>query len=153
LVERVNWKWCTDCWRPIVFLKRQYGPAEMMALHRMADFGMVSSLDDGMNLVAKEFVGSRADEDGVLILSRFTGAARELTDALLVNPFALDEVADAMHQALTMPTDERHKRMHKMRERVAANNVYRWAGKLLSELLRFEFPENARPDWELVAVR
>jgi trehalose 6-phosphate synthase len=154
LVERINWKWCTESWRPIVFLKRQHGPIEMMALHRLAQFCTVSSLDDGMNLVAKEFVASRADEDGVLILSRFTGAARELTDAVLVNPFALDEMADAMHQALTMPDDERHKRMQRMRARVADNNVYRWAGKLLSALLKFEFPESVRPEWEFaVAVR
>ena len=113
----------------------------MMALHRLADFCVVSSLHDGMNLVAKEFVASRTDEDGVLILSQFTGAARELTDALLVNPFAADEMADAILHALTMPEDERRRRMAKMREAVAENNVYRWAGKFLSALTKFEFPE------------
>jgi trehalose 6-phosphate synthase len=152
LVERINWKWCTENWRPIVFLKRQHGPVEMMALHRLAHFCVVSSLDDGMNLVAKEFVASRADEDGVLVLSRFTGAARELRDALLVNPFALDELADAIQHALTMPDDERHLRMHRLRAQVAENNVYRWAGKLLSALLRFEFPDIARSEWELAAA-
>jgi trehalose 6-phosphate synthase len=152
LVERINWTWCTDTWRPIFFIKRQHGPVEMMALHRLAQFCVVSSLDDGMNLVAKEFVASRTDEDGVLILSRFTGAARELTDAVLVNPFALDEIADAMHQALTMPDDERHKRMQRLRAQVAENNIYRWAGKLLSALLKFEFPENARSEWEFAAA-
>ena len=80
--------------------KRHFDQVEMMALHRLADFCIVSSLHDGMNLVAKEFVASRFDEDGVLILSRFTGAARELTDAVLFNPFAIDELADAMHEAL-----------------------------------------------------
>jgi trehalose 6-phosphate synthase len=146
LVEHLNWKWSTDDWRPIIYLKRQHSPLEMMALHRLADFCIVSSLDDGMNLVAKEFVASRFDEDGVLILSRFTGAARELTSAALVNPFAVDEIAEAMRLALEMPEEERRRRMQKMRAAVADNNVYRWAGKILSALLNFEIPENgARP--------
>ena len=151
LVEEINWKWSTDSWRPIVYLKQQHSPRQMMALHRLADFCIVSSLDDGMNLVAKEFVASRADEDGVLILSRFTGAARELTNAVIVNPFAIDEVAEAMHLALTMPEEDRRKRMHKMREVVAQNNIYRWAGKLLSALLKFEFAESPRSEFDLVA--
>jgi alpha,alpha-trehalose-phosphate synthase [UDP-forming] len=150
LVETINWKWSTDSWRPIVFLKQQYGSVDMMALHQLADFCIVSSLDDGMNLVAKEFAASRIDEDGVLILSRFTGAARELTSAVLVNPFAVDEVADAIHQALMMPPDERHKRMQRMRAAVAENNIYRWAGKFLSVLLTFEVPEDAPVAPELV---
>jgi trehalose 6-phosphate synthase len=94
-----------------------------------------------MNLVAKEFVASRFDLDAVLILSKFTGAARELADALQVNPFAIGEVADAMRQAIEMPVEERQKRMERLRDQVAANNVYRWAGKILSTLLRFEIPE------------
>jgi trehalose 6-phosphate synthase len=145
LVESINWKWSTESWRPIVLLKDQFGSLDMMALHRLADFCIVSSLDDGMNLVAKEFVASRTDEDGMLVLSRFTGAARELTHAVLVNPFAVDEVAEAIHQALTMPADERRKRMQKMRESVAENNIYRWAGKFLSALLKFEVSDNEIP--------
>ena len=89
-----------------------------MALHRLADFCVVSSLHDGMNLVAKEFVASRHDEDGVLVLSRFTGSARELADALLVNPFAVDEIAEALHRRMTMPEGERAARMERMREQV-----------------------------------
>jgi trehalose 6-phosphate synthase len=151
IVEQINWKWGTDSWSPIVYLKQQHSPTQMMALHRLAEFCLVNSLDDGMNLVAKEFIASRFDEDGVLILSRFTGAARELTNAILVNPFAVDEVAEAMHQALQMPQEERRKRMQRMREVVAENNIYRWAGKFLSALLKFEFPESPRPEYELVA--
>src|SRR6202040_4228106 len=139
LVEEINWRWSTDTWKPIVYLKQQYNQVEMMALHRLAPFCLVTSLDDGMNLVAKEFVGSRFDGDGVLILSRFTGAARELTSAVLFNPFAINELAVAMFQGLTMPNEERRKRMQKMRAVVAANNIYRWAGKVLSTLLKFEF--------------
>jgi alpha,alpha-trehalose-phosphate synthase [UDP-forming] len=142
LVDELNEKWGDDSWRPIVYLKRHHSPLQMMALHGLADFCIVSSLDDGMNLVAKEFVASRFDEDGVLILSRFTGAARELDHALLVNPFAIDELAVAIHKALEMPDEERRKRMQKMREVVAENNIYRWAGKFLSALFKFEFPEN-----------
>jgi alpha,alpha-trehalose-phosphate synthase [UDP-forming] len=154
LVEEINWRWSTDAWKPIVYLKQQYGSIQMMALHRLAKFCMVNSLDDGMNLVAKEFVASRFDEDGVLILSRFTGAARELTDAVLVNPFAIDEMADALKQALEMPEEERRKRMQKLRAMVAENNIYRWAGKYLSTLLKFEFPdtEAARSSMELASV-
>jgi trehalose 6-phosphate synthase len=150
LVEDINWKWSTDSWEPIVYLKQQYSMPEMMALHRLANFCVVSSLDDGMNLVAKEFVASRSDGDGVLILSRFTGAARELTSAMLVNPYAVTEIAEAIGQALDMSEEERRKRMQKMRAAVADNNIYRWAGKFLSALLQFEFPESAHPDLELV---
>jgi trehalose 6-phosphate synthase len=103
-----------------------------------------------MNLVAKEFVASRVDDDGVLILSRFTGAARELAGAVVVNPFAVDEIAEAINQALEMPEEDRRKRMQKMRSAVADNNVYRWAGKLLSALLKFEFPETNAVEGELV---
>jgi alpha,alpha-trehalose-phosphate synthase [UDP-forming] len=146
LIDEINWRWSTETWRPIIYLKNQHSPIEMMALHRLADFCVVNSLDDGMNLVAKEFVASRFDEGGMLVLSRFTGAARELTQAVLVNPFAVNELAEAIQQTLVMPDDERRKRMRKMREQVADNNIYRWAGKFLSKLLKFEFPEPARPE-------
>lgn len=142
LVEQINWKWSTNGWRPIVLLKEHFDQPEMIALHRLSHFCIVSSLHDGMNLVAKEYVASRFDEDGMLILSQFTGAARELTDALLVNPFAVEETAEAIRQALEMPEADRRKRMQKMRDAVANNNIYRWAGKAVSALLRFEFPEN-----------
>ncbi|HYV39662.1 MAG TPA: trehalose-6-phosphate synthase [Gemmataceae bacterium] len=152
LVEEINWRWSSDSWRPIVYLKQQQGPVQMMALHRLADFCVVSSLDDGMNLVAKEFVASRVDGDGALILSRFTGAARELSQAQLVNPFAVEEVAAAMHAVLTMPEEDRRRHMQKMRTAVADNNIYRWAGKFLSSLLNFEFPESPREEREAVAL-
>ena len=116
---------------------------DMIALHRLARFCVVSSLHDGMNLVAKEFVASRDDEHGCLILSRFAGAHRELPDALEINPFAIHEVSMAMHRALLMSATEQKRRMIRMREQVAYNNVYRWAGKFLSALLKVDFPENA----------
>lgn len=142
LVEQINFRWKERSWQPILFLKQHYGPIDMMAVHRLANFCVVSSLHDGMNLVAKEFIASRVDERGVLILSRFTGSARELNDAIQVNPFAVHELADAMHQALVMPPEEQGKRMARMREHLERHNVYRWGGKVLSELLKFDFPEN-----------
>jgi len=142
LVEQLNWKWGNGTWKPVILLKQHHNLVQMAALHRLTRFFIVNSLHDGMNLVAKEYVASRFDEDGVLVLSRFTGAQRELPDALSVNPFALHETADAIHQALTMPESERQRRMRRMRERVAYNNVYRWAGKILSNLLKFDLPES-----------
>jgi trehalose 6-phosphate synthase len=141
LVEELNWKWGTRSWTPLTLVKRHTTEVQMTALHRLARFCLVNSLHDGMNLVAKEFVASRNDEDGVLILSQFTGAAQELSDALLINAFSMDECADAMHQALEMSREERRRRMQRMREAVAGNNVYRWAGKLFSALLKFDFAE------------
>lgn len=142
VVEELNWKWSQDSWCPVIFLKQHYNQTDLVALHRLADFCIVSSLHDGLNLVAKEFIASRINEDGSLILSHFTGAARELTDALLVNPFAIDEIADAIYKALTMPPSERRRRMKKMRAAVESNNIYRWAGKVMSALLKFDFPES-----------
>ena len=106
LVEQLNWRWGTLKWRPVVYFKRHFSPVEMAALHRLANFCIVSSLHDGMNLVAKEFVASRPDEDGVLVLSQFAGAALELSDAVLFNPYAIDELADAIRQAVEMPQAE-----------------------------------------------
>jgi trehalose-6-phosphate synthase len=140
-VERINWKWSTSRWRPLIYYKRHFSMVEMAALHRMADFCIVSSLHDGMNLVAKEFVASRMDEDGVLLLSQFAGSALELTDAVLFNPFAIDEMAEAIRQALEMAPAERKKRMQRMRSAVQDNNVYRWAGKILSALLKLDSAE------------
>jgi trehalose 6-phosphate synthase len=139
-VQAINDRWRTDTWEPITYIKEQQG-AIMMALHRLSRFCIVSSLHDGMNLVAKEFVASRHDDDGVLVLSRFTGSARELGDAILVNPFSIGEIAEAMFTALEMPEEERRRRMQRMRAHVKEYNVYRWAGRVLSSLLKFDFPE------------
>ena len=137
LVEEINWKYGSGHWKPVVYLKEHLSPLALMALRRMARFCIVSSLHDGMNLVAKEYVASRFDEDGVLILSPFTGAARELTDALLVNPYAVETLAEAIKTALEMPRPERRKRMRKMREQVRENNVYKWAADIVTEMTKF----------------
>lgn len=136
LVDAINFKHGTETWTPIVFDREHCNPREVFTWYRMAAGCVVSSLHDGMNLVAKEFVATRDDEQGVLILSSFTGAARELASAVLVNPFDLDRMAEALHTALTMPADEQQQRMKRMRAQVRDNNIYRWAGMLLSEALK-----------------
>jgi alpha,alpha-trehalose-phosphate synthase [UDP-forming] len=139
LVEGINAKYGSDEWKPIILMHENLPQLTLLALRRMADFCMISALHDGMNLVAKEFVASRFDEDGVLILSPFTGSSRELTDALLVNPYATGLFADAIKSALEMPREERRKRMKRMRNIVKENNIYKWAGDIISEFLKFEF--------------
>ncbi|MBI4187540.1 MAG: trehalose-6-phosphate synthase [Chloroflexi bacterium] len=141
LVDEINWKHAIGRWKPIVTLVENGSQLTLRALRRMANFCIVSSLHDGMNLVAKEFVASRFDEDGVLILSPFTGASRELNGALLANPYATDHFAEAIKTAVEMPHSERRKRMQKMREVVRENNIYKWAADIISELVKFEFGE------------
>jgi trehalose 6-phosphate synthase len=132
--ERINWRFRTERWKPIVFLKRHHSHSEIARYYLAADVCMVTSLHDGMNLVAKEFVSSRSDEDGVLILSRFTGASRELRDAIVVNPYDTEEMAQGIHQALEMDAKERQARMRRMRQTVKDLNIYRWAANLIAEL-------------------
>jgi len=138
LTVEINKRWQQDDYAPIILIKEQHGPVSMAGLHLLANFCLVSALHDGMNLVAKEFVASRTDDDGVLILSKFAGSARELTDALLVNPYAVGEIAAACHEALEMPLEERQRRMRKMRHQVSNNNIYRWASEFLSALKTVE---------------
>ena len=121
---------------PIVLIGEHQEPAQVFELYRAADFCLVNSLHDGMNLVAKEFVAARDDEDGVLVLSTFTGASRELVEALLVNPFDVSETAAAIVTALEMPREERRKRMQLMRRTISEANVYRWAGRMLMDVAR-----------------
>jgi len=132
--DRINWRFQRGSWRPIVFLKRHFSHEEVEKYYRAADVCLVTSLHDGMNLVAKEFLAARDDEQGVLILSCFTGAARELNDALIVNPYDTEQMADAIRIALELPAEERQARMRRMRRVVQEHNVYRWAGDLIAEL-------------------
>jgi trehalose 6-phosphate synthase len=132
--KRINRRFETSTWRPIVLRHRHHGHDEIRRFYRAADLCLVTSLHDGMNLVAKEFVAAREDGDGVLILSRFAGASGELRDALIVNPYDIDELASALHRALTMPDRERECRMERMRRTVREHNIYRWAGTLTAAL-------------------
>jgi len=140
--ERINWRFQTDSWKPIVFLKRHHSHDEISRYYRAADLCLVTSLHDGMNLVAKEFVACRHDEDGVLTLSRFTGACRELRDALVVNPYDIEEMSEAIRFSLEMEPKERRERMQRMRRIVKEQNIYRWAGNLIAELCEVR-PEGA----------
>jgi trehalose-6-phosphate synthase len=135
-VERINSKFAEGDWRPIVLIDEHQEPLRIFELYRAADFCLVNSLHDGMNLVAKEFVAARDDEDGVLILSTFAGASRELAEAVLINPFDVTETAEAMEIAIRMGRDERRNRMSLMRRTVKENNVYRWAGRMLMDAAR-----------------
>ncbi len=132
--DRVNARLQTARWRPIVFRMKHHSHEEIGRFYRASSFCMVTSLHDGMNLVAKEYVASREDERGALILSTFAGAAHELSDALLVNPYDVSQVAESIHQALEMPEAEQVRRMQRMRQTVREHNIYRWAANLLSDL-------------------
>ena len=132
--ERINRRFQNGGWKPIVLLTRQHSHEEILPYYRTADVCLVTSLHDGMNLVAKEFVASRADEQGVLVLSRFTGASHELVDAMQVNPYDTEELSRALHRALEMSPEERAIRMQRMRAIVKERNIYRWAGSLIGEL-------------------
>jgi trehalose 6-phosphate synthase len=135
-VERINARFAADGYRPIVLVGEHRNPAEVYRLYRACDFCLVNSLHDGMNLVSKEFVAARDDEDGVLILSDFAGASRELHEALIVNPYDMDETVRAISQALRMSPAERRERMRIMRQTLQEWNVFRWAGRMLLDAAR-----------------
>ena len=141
LVEKINWKYGNHSWKPITFVRRHFSLTELLALYRISDVGIVGSLHDGMNLVAKEYVASCTNGRGMLVLSQFTGAARELTDAVLINPYDRLQFAEGILSALQLTREERLKRVTKMREIVRTHNIYRWSGKIISDLLKFEFKE------------
>jgi trehalose 6-phosphate synthase len=132
--DRINRKFQTRAWKPILLLQRHHSHEEIAEYYRAADLCLITTLHDGMNLVAKEFVAARSDEDGVLILSAFAGASHELSDAIIVNPYDTDQMAEAIRRALDMKPGERTVRMQRMRQVVAEHNVYRWAGSLMAEL-------------------
>ncbi|HOX55032.1 MAG: trehalose-6-phosphate synthase [Candidatus Omnitrophica bacterium] len=134
LVEKKNWKYQDGNWRPIVYLKKHFSQDEIKPFYMLADICIVSSLHDGMNLVAKEYVASKRDLSGALILSQFTGAAKELADAIQINPYSIEEFADAIKFTVELPSEDKKKRMESMRKVITENNVYRWAGDIITEL-------------------
>lgn len=134
LVDDINSRHQTDQWLPVRFLRGYHDYTTVLAAYRLAHVLLVTSLHDGMNLVAKEFVAARSDGDGVLLLSKYTGAARELLDAVQVNPFDVDEMAASLYLAVTMDQTERRERMARMRELVNANNIYDWGIKIFEEI-------------------
>ena len=140
LVKKTNAKYAEGEWKPIIYLKRQFSQEEIRPYYMLGDLCIVSALHDGMNLVAKEYVASREDLNGVLILSRFTGASRELLDAVLINPYAIEDFADAIKFSLEMHPEAKKKRMESMRKVIAENNVYRWAGNIITAMTSLKKP-------------
>jgi trehalose 6-phosphate synthase/phosphatase len=136
LVGRINGELATPAWSPVHYIYNTVAESTLLALYRAADAMLVTPVRDGMNLVAKEFVASRVDEDGVLVLSEFAGAVDELEDALIVNPYDIDSVADALHAALTMAGMERRARMRTLRAQVMEHDVHRWAADFLDALAK-----------------
>ena len=141
IAGRINERFGSGSYRPIILYRAHHEPPTVFRYYRAADLCYVSSLHDGMNLVAKEFVAARDDERGVLILSQFTGAARELTEALVVNPYDIDEATSAIATAINMPPEEQRERMRSMRAFLAEFNVYRWAGRMLADAARLRHHE------------
>jgi trehalose-6-phosphate synthase len=139
--ERINWRFQTKEWKPILFLKKHHSHEEIQPFYEAADLCLVTSLHDGMNLVAKEFIGAKENGKGVLILSQFTGASRELRDALLVNPYDIEQMAEAIRQGLEMEPEEQQARMQRMREILTERNIYRWAADLISALAQIRLEE------------
>jgi len=139
-VDRINWSFQAKNWKPIVFLKAHHTHETIGEYYRAADICMVTSLHDGMNLVSKEFIATRTDGDGVLILSQFAGASRELPDALIVNPYDIEEMAETIHRAITMDKSERRERMRELRAVVKERNVYRWAANIVTTLSHLRMP-------------
>ncbi len=133
--ERINWKFKKTNWKAILFLKRHHSHEEIAPFYASADLCMVTSLHDGMNLVAKEYVAARSHNDGVLILSRFAGASQDLHNALVVNPYDIEIMADTIKNALEMPIEDQRKRMMQMRQAIQRNNIYHWAANLLRNLI------------------
>jgi trehalose 6-phosphate synthase/phosphatase len=148
-VDDFNRRFGSATYKPIIMLDEHHDQDSIYCTYRAADVCVVSSLHDGMNLVAKEFVAARDDEQGVLILSTFAGASRELLEALIVNPYDATGMGEAMHRALTMPEEEQRERMRRMREVVRDNNVYRWAGSMLQDAARLrrrsQIPADVQP--------
>lgn len=134
LVGRINGRFGTPAWTPIQYVHRSVDDEQLSALYRSADVMLVTPLRDGMNLVAKEFVASRVDEDGVLLLSEFAGAADELTEALIVNPYDVEGTAQTIHRALSMDRTERRRRMQALRAQVMQHDVARWADSFVAAL-------------------
>ncbi|OGG15716.1 hypothetical protein A3D77_01675 [Candidatus Gottesmanbacteria bacterium RIFCSPHIGHO2_02_FULL_39_11] len=136
--ERINQKFKSKGWEPIIFLKKRYNHEELNHFYRLANICLVTSLHDGMNLVAKEFIAARDDERGVLILSQFAGSSRELKDAFIVNPYNTEHMSEAIKSGLEMTPSEQIRKIRKMREIVKNYNIYRWSAELLKTMANLE---------------
>jgi trehalose 6-phosphate synthase len=152
--ERINRRFQTSDWRPIVLIAEQLSHREIQPYYRAADLCLVTSLHDGMNLVAKEYVAAQSLETGALVLSIFAGASHELVDALHVNPYDIESLAQTIHRGLAMRPEERRARMARMRSYIQEHNIYRWAGELIEELaaVRPEVPSERAMHHHIASV-
>ncbi len=138
LVERINWRFSENNWKPIIYLKRHFSPEEIKPYFALGEIGIISSLHDGMNLVAKEYILSKEKKPGVLILSKFAGASKEMIDAIQINPYSIEEFATAIKQAIEMPKEERVKRHANMFQEITQNNIYKWAAEIITEITNIQ---------------
>jgi trehalose 6-phosphate synthase len=138
LVKRINSRFGVETAKPIHYRYEHLEPAEVVVYYRMADFAMVTSLHDGMNLVAKEFVASQVERPGVLICSEFAGAAEELDNALLINPYDTESVADTLKQAIEMSMEDKAQRLVRLQTHIAEHNIYKWLADIFSTLARLQ---------------
>lgn len=145
MADKINQRFGSATYQPIMLKVRHHEPDEISKYYRVADLCCVSSLHDGMNLVAKEYIAARDDEQGVLILSQFTGAASELPEAIIVNPYHVDQCASAFSIALEMPAQQQKERMHRLRAQVEENNAYRWAGEMLLDAAKMKEMRSIKP--------
>ncbi|GAB4417243.1 MAG: hypothetical protein OHK0032_13280 [Thermodesulfovibrionales bacterium] len=136
LVAKINKKYSTGLWKPIIYIDTKIEHEDLAAYYRMADVAIISSVYDGMNLVAKEYVASQVDEKGVLILSEFAGAAEEMQGAIIVNPYDIEGFSDAIKDALIMPQKERSNRMALLRKQIKDNDIYKWISDILHEIIK-----------------
>lgn len=153
IVAELNERYGRGEYKPVILIPEHHDHDELLELYRAADICVVSSLHDGMNLVAKEFVASRDDEEGVLVLSSFAGASRELLEAVPVNPFDAFAMGEAFFAALTMPVEEQRERMRRMRSAVRSHNVFRWAGRMLLDAARLRMRRNLGTDNAVESLR
>ena len=146
--DEINARFSQGDWKPLIFLKGRKSFDELLPLYRLADLCVVSSLHDGMNLVAKEFVAASGNDRGVLLLSRFTGAGQELEQALLLNPYDTESFTEALKEALDMPAEEQRLRLERMRTTIAENNIFTWAQAILNDVVRLaeDGPLSARKE-------
>ena len=139
IIGRINGKFSTGLWSPIYYNYGKVDFAELIALYSASDVGLVTPLRDGMNLVCKEYIAAHSDNDGVLILSKFAGAIPEIKNCLSVNPYSIEDIANAIHQALTMMPGERKKRMTKMRRSIKSNTINTWLENCLRNFEMSQF--------------
>lgn len=134
IIEKINWKYSDVNWKPIIYFKKHFSYEELLPFYMLGDLCIVSSLHDGMNLVAKEYIAAKKGRKGNLILSIFTGAAKELVDTIQINPYNTEEFSEAIKKAIEMPDDEKINKMKNMYEQIKENNVYKWAANIISEI-------------------